>query len=131
MTAKSIAKEELRKALSDIEYQVTQESATEPAFSGIYHDHKTAGLYKCVCCDSVLFDSHDKYDSGTGWPSFDRASVELAVVENTDASYGMERTEITCATCAAHLGHMFNDGPKNTTGVRYCVNSAALNFQKS
>lgn len=121
--------EELKKELSDIQYHVTQEKGTEAPYSGEYYLNKDEGLYDCVVCKSPLFTSSEKFDSHCGWPSFYLPVSDSSVVETVDQSLGMTRVEITCGNCGAHLGHVFNDGPQ-PTGLRYCVNSASLNFEK-
>jgi len=120
---------EWREALPPDAYQVCRNKGTEPAFTGIYWDEKADGMYRCRCCGAALFDASAKFDSGTGWPSYDRPVSEDAVRLEEDLSHGMRRVEVLCARCDAHLGHVFPDGPP-TTGQRYCINSASLDLEK-
>ena len=122
------ANDDLRNRLTADQYYVTQEAGTEPAFSGCYWDTKEAGVYHCIVCDTELFSSETKFDSGTGWPSFYEAATSEKVRRVEDRSYGMVRTEAICNVCGAHLGHIFNDGPP-PTGERFCMNSASLRLQ--
>ena len=118
-----------RDKLSAEEYRVCREKGTEPPFSGEYNDNKLAGMYRCKCCGEPLFDSGNKYDSGSGWPSFDRPVDDDAIRYEQDDSLGMRRVEISCRHCGCHLGHVFEDGPRETTGQRFCVNSLSLDFE--
>jgi peptide-methionine (R)-S-oxide reductase len=120
--------EQYRQKLTDMQYHVTREAGTEPAFTGIYWDHHDDGVYRCICCETPLFDASDKFDSGTGWPSYVTPVSEDAVTEHEDRSFMMRRVEVRCAKCGAHLGHVFPDGP-GPGGMRYCINSASLDFQ--
>jgi peptide-methionine (R)-S-oxide reductase len=118
---------EWREQLSAEQFRVLREHGTEPAFSGAYFDTKTPGRYRCAACGADLFDADHKFDSGTGWPSFYAPVRDSAVETQTDSSYGMRRTEVHCARCNSHLGHVFPDGPK-PTGLRYCINSVSLDL---
>lgn len=121
---------EWRAQLSDEQYRVTRKHGTERAFTGRYHDNYQQGAYGCICCGAELFHSDQKFDSGTGWPSFTAPALPETVGEKSDRSFFMVRTEVHCAQCEAHLGHVFEDGPIDAGGLRYCINSASLDFQK-
>lgn len=121
---------EWKEQLSDMEYHVTRQKGTERAFTGKYWDHKETGIYSCVCCGADLFLSDTKFDSGCGWPSYFKPVNDTAITERRDSTHGMTRTEVVCSTCDAHLGHVFPDGPP-PTGLRYCINSASIDFRKA
>jgi peptide-methionine (R)-S-oxide reductase len=127
METKTKTDAEWREELTPEQYEVLRKGATERAFTGKYWDHHADGSYRCAACGAVLFDSDTKFDSGTGWPSFYEPTVAANVETRRDLSHGMLRTEVVCRKCGSHLGHVFNDGP-NPTGLRYCINSCALDF---
>jgi len=120
-----------RSKLSAEEYRVCREKGTEPPFSGEFNHNSRAGKYVCKCCGEALFDSTDKFDSGSGWPSFDRPATDQVIRYREDSSIGMRRVEAMCDKCGCHLGHVFEDGPRDSTGKRYCINSLSLDFEAS
>lgn len=120
--------EQWQAELTPEQYQVCRRQGTEPAFSGAYWDTKDDGVYRCSCCDEPLFDSTTKFDSGSGWPSFWAPLNEAGIETQTDQAHGMIRTEVHCRRCGAHLGHVFPDGPKEETGLRYCINSVSIDL---
>ena len=122
---------EWKERLTELQYHVARQQGTERPFQNPYHDNKKIGLYRCVGCDTPLFSSTDKFDSGTGWPSFTQPIDERTLGEHRDVSYGMVRVEVHCAVCGSHQGHVFPDGPKAAGGLRYCINSASLTFEEA
>jgi peptide-methionine (R)-S-oxide reductase len=123
--------EEWRKILTPKQYKILRNRGTEPAFTGEFVDNHSDGMYKCAACGEELFSSDTKFESGSGWPSFYDVATKGNVILRDDNSHGMSRTEIVCANCGGHLGHVFEDGPDDKTGLRYCINSCALKFDKS
>jgi peptide-methionine (R)-S-oxide reductase len=120
---------EWKKELTPEQYRILRQAGTERAFTGEYTDLEEKGMYRCAGCEAVLFSSENKYHSGCGCPAFDQALAGGKIIERVDTSHGMVRTEVLCGNCGGHLGHLFNDGPRETTGMRYCINSAALEFE--
>jgi peptide-methionine (R)-S-oxide reductase len=124
------SEDEWKKLLSPASFQVTREAGTEPAYTNENPNAHAKGVFRCICCDNALFDSNTKFDSGTGWPSFWQPIAKENVLETTDNSFGMSRTAVSCRLCDAHLGHVFDDGPR-PTGLRYCMNAVAMRFAKA
>lgn len=124
------SEQEWKEVLNPEEYHILREKGTERAFTGKYWDFKEEGTYSCAGCDTELFESDTKFDSGCGWPSFFKPSNNETIQENKDTSYGMVRVEVVCKNCGGHLGHVFEDAPQTPTGQRYCINSASLNFKQ-
>ncbi len=130
-SAKNKTNEEWKKELSKLEYDVLRMKGTERPFTGEFWDHKEKGIYKCAGCGTELFSSEAKFVSGCGWPSYYDAIDKSKIVEKKDRTHGMIRIEVLCKNCGGHLGHVFNDGPRDKTGLRYCINSASLIFEKA
>ena len=129
MSGEKKTEEQWRRKLTSEQFEVCRNKGTERPFSGEYHDCKDAGIYRCVCCGEILFDSDTKFDSGTGWPSFFQPASKEAVKTDDDYSYGSHRIEVMCSKCESHLGHVFEDGPA-PTGLRYCINSISIKLDK-
>ncbi len=119
-----------REQLTDEQYRVTRQAGTERPYTGDYQVEPVQGIYHCICCNAPLFENEHKFESHCGWPSFDRPLADAALEEHTDDTMGMRRIEVTCRRCDAHLGHVFPDGPRDTTGLRYCINSVAMTFHQ-